>query len=480
MRPSFPLALLLSALLTPTLAPARADAPAHLPQLNIIALGQGQVLEAAPPRQLSLNAHVSEFAYQPGGLEIAYAGSDTDGDVTTQFVKLAGTRHGTLAALMTQSGPTHGSDGVAQPYFVVGWSSDGRYLVAGQAGAVGTDSAEAPLFSTRLTSIDVGASPMQARPIAFPVSLPPEVTDTSTQALWSPSHTRLLLRQTLLTKSNPAGAYTAVLYDFAHDRVQVLPINAPLRAAGWADDTHLRLADALNPKAHPLVFNVKTLKTEPPAATPPRPVADFSLSPTNPSLALDQQTQTFADSQHTAQTQAHVLWVRRVRGPKPLSVLALDVLSGDTDPQERWAQTGQQVAYLSHGDLFVADLSTRDATLKERYLAGDKLTCHEEQQLAMSEVKQIGLAAIQYSQDEDEHFPPQENVNDTLAPYLPPDALLQVGGAKFAYHAPADLSLAAMDSPADTILGTMDLPCALIVLYADGHVRAMPIADKQP
>jgi len=474
MRPLSPLAPLLWALSLLTLTPARADTPARLPQLNIVALGLGQILEAAPPRQLSLNAHVSDFAYQPRGLEIAYAGSETDSDMTTQFVRLAGTRRGTLAALMTQSGPTHGSDSVAQPFDLVGWSSDGRYLVAEQAGAIGTDSAGAPLYSTRLTSIDVGASPMQTHPIAFPVSLPPDVTDTSTQALWSPSHTRLLLVQTRLSHSNPAGAYTAALYDFAHDHVDVLPVNAPLRAVGWADDTHLRLADALNPKAHPLVFNVATRKTEMPAPSSPRYIPDFSLSPTNLNLALDMQTQTFSDAGHVAQTQARVLWVRRVRGPKALSALALDVLSGDTDPQGRWAQTGQQVAYLSHGDLFVADLSTRDATLKERYFAGDKLTCHEEQQLAMSEIKQIGLATIQYAQDYDESFPPQANVNDTLAPYLPPDALLQIGGAKFAYHAPADLSLAKMDNPADTILGTMDLPCARVTLYADGHVKALP------
>lgn len=474
MRPCSPLAPLLWALSLLTLAPVHADTPARLPQLNIIALGQGQVLEAAPPRQLSLNAHVSEFAYQPGGLEIAYAGSETDGDTITQFVKLAGTRHGTLATLLTQSGPSDGSNNAVQPLTLDGWSADGRYLVAQQEGTLSTGNDGTAIRGIQLTCVDVGASPIQARPIALPAPLTPEALSTSVQSLWSPSHTRLLLLQTLELKPNSAPARIAALYDFAHDRVDILAIAAPLRAVGWADDTHLRLADTRTPSAHPLVFNVTSGKIEPPAALPAPPRRDPARSPTNPSLALNLQTQTFVDPQHTAQTQAHVLWVRRVRGPRALSALALDVTPGKDDPQPQWAQTGREVAYLSHGDLFVADLSTRDATIKEKYLAGDKLTCPEERQLALGEVKQIGLAAMQYSQDYDEHYPPQASFDDTIAPYLPPDALLQIGSAKFAYHAPADLSLAAMDNPAMTILGTMDLPCAQIVLYADGHVKTLP------
>ncbi len=480
MRSFSPLALLLWGLLAAAFAPARADTPARLPQLNIIALGQGQILEAAPPRQLSLNAHVSDFAYQPRGLEIAYAGSDIDSDTTTQFVKLVGTRHGTLATLLTQSGPSDGKGDAVPSFDLVGWSADGCYLVVGQFGTVSTNSTGETIHGTRLTCVDVGVSPFQTRLIAPPAPLPPDASSTMTRGLWSPSHTRLLLMQVVEAKSNPAGVYTTALYDFVHDRVDVLPIDTTSPAVGWADDTHLRLANTQSPLPHPLVFNVQTRKTEPLATSPARPRPDPALSPTNPALTLDTQTQTLADTQHTAQTQARVLWVRRTRGPKPLSALALDVLPGKDDPQPQWAQTGQQVAYLSHSDLFVADLSTRDATLKEKYFAGEPLSCPEERTLAMSELKNIGLAALQYSQDYDESFPPQANFNDTLAPYLPPDALLQIGSAKFVYHAPADLSLAKMDNPADTVLGTMALPCARVTLYADGHVKALPVTVPQP
>lgn len=473
-------ALLLLGLLTAIGLRARADAPAPLPQLNIISLGLGQVLEAAPPRQLSLHAHISEFAYQPGGLEIAYAGSDTEGGTSTQFVKLVGTRYGTTTTLIAQSGPAADPDNTVPPFLMNGWSADGRYLVVEQYGTMGTDSAGAAVYGTRRTCLDVGVSPMRTREIALPVPLPADVSSMSTQAVWSPSHTRLLLTQTVLFKSSQKPAYVIALYDFAQNRVNVLPINAPLYAVGWADDTRLRLSGAEDSQTHPLVFNVKTLKTEPFVPAPAAPSRDLSLSPTNPSVTLDLQPQTIADSQHAAQTHANVLWVRRVRGPKALSALAVDVTGGSDDPQARWAQTGRAVAYLSHGDLFVADLSTRDATIKEKYFAGEPLSCPEEQRLALGELKSIGLATIQYVQDYDEHLPPQANFNDTLAPYLPLDTLLQIGGAKFVYHAPADLALSAMEAPADTVLGTIDLPCARITLYADGHVKAVPIADRQP
>ncbi len=476
-------ALLLLGLLTAVSLRASADTPAPLPQLNIIALGQGQVLEAAPPRQLSLHAHVSDFAYQPGGLEIAYAGSDTDGEAITQFIKLVGTRYGKTTTLLAQSTPTGKEDARAEPFLLDGWSADGRYLVVEHTEAVSTGSMGAATYGTRVTCIDVGVSPMQTREIAPPVPLPPNTDNMITQVLWSPSHTRLLLAQTGLLKSGQViveTVHVSALYDFAQGRVNVLPIAALFKAARWEDDTHLRLAGTQDSQMHPLTFNVKTLKTEPFVPAPASPSRNFSLSPTNPNVTLDLQPQTIADPLHVAQTHANVLWVRRVRGPKALSALALDVTGGTDDPQARWAQTGRAVAYVSHGDLFVADLLTRNATIKEKYFAGEPLSCPEEKFLAIDELKGIGLATMQYMQDYDVHFPPQANVNDTLAPYLPPDTLLQIGGAKFVYHAPASLALSAMENPADTVLGTMDLPCARVTLYADGHVKAVPIGDKQP
>lgn len=474
MRPCSPLAPLLWALSLLTLAPVHADTPARLPQLNVIALGQGQVMEAAPPRQLSLNAHVSEFAYQPGGLEIAYAGSETEGGTTTQFVKLVGTRQGTTTTLLAQTDWPPGSGDAVAPFYIIGWSADARFLVATQYRTLETIGAGEHVGGMQIICVDMGASPPQVRLIAPFVPMTPDAAFSETHPRWSPRHTRLLLQQVVALYSPKPSAQATALYDFARDRVDVLPIDAPTYAVGWADDTRLRLAGTDDLRAHPLVFNVKTLKTEPFVPAPTSPSRNFSLSPTNPNITLDLQPQTLADALHTAQTHANVLWVRRMRGPKALSTLALDVTGGRDDPQPQWAQTGREVAYLSHGDLFIADLSTRDATIKEKYLAGDKLTCPEERQLALGEVKQIGLAAMQYSQDYDEHYPPQASFDDTIAPYLPPDALLQIGSAKFAYHAPADLSLAAMDNPAMTILGTMDLPCAQIVLYADGHVKTLP------
>jgi len=55
-----------------------------------------------------------------------------------------------------------------------------------------------------------------------------------------------------------------------------------------------------------------------------------------------------------------------------------------------------------------------------------------------------------------------------------------VGGHKFVYEQPADLSFRNMESPAITENGYIDLPCARVVLFADGHVRLFRKQETAP
>ena len=89
-------------------------------------------------------------------------------------------------------------------------------------------------------------------------------------------------------------------------------------------------------------------------------------------------------------------------------------------------------------------------------------------------LKQIGLALTQYSQDFDEHYPPSEGINEAFYPYLHTRDVLQVGSHRFVYQLPGGISPAKIESPSETPQGMIDLPCARVMLFADGHVKSLP------
>ena len=87
----FPLPLVLLAFVSLAL-PSAADPTAPPPRpsnlrSDILYTHKGEFVQVKPMRALTLNAHIAQFAYDPLGLEIAVAGSETSGDQITRFVK---------------------------------------------------------------------------------------------------------------------------------------------------------------------------------------------------------------------------------------------------------------------------------------------------------------------------------------------------------------------------------------------------------
>lgn len=87
-------------------------------------------------------------------------------------------------------------------------------------------------------------------------------------------------------------------------------------------------------------------------------------------------------------------------------------------------------------------------------------------QVALSNAKQLGLAAIMYAQDNKEVLPGPDGVQANISPYLKNDSLFE----GFTYTYPGG-SLADIAAPAETILGYVSAPGGRAVLYADGHVK---------
>jgi hypothetical protein len=89
--------------------------------------------------------------------------------------------------------------------------------------------------------------------------------------------------------------------------------------------------------------------------------------------------------------------------------------------------------------------------------------------VVISNAKQLGLAAIMYSQDNDETLPGPDGIQDKLSPFLNNDRLF----AGFTYTYPGG-TLAEIAAPAETILGYVAGPGGRAVIYVDGHVKWAP------
>jgi hypothetical protein len=481
------LVLIVSLFLPPISALSQSESPKP-PSQGTLYLGQGQMLEAATPRQLTLGENAYQFSYQPGGLGIACVGERQEGDTGILEARLIGVQHGTSTTLMSDTFHI-GEDGrplesdVPTLIQLGGWSGNGRYLMLQQSKF---ETPEHPAFpgDFRLTNtfaiVDVGVIPCHLVPILLPES---GTADADTLYWWSPNRSRLLFAAQGVFREGAkhfiADTFCSV-YDIAQDRLTSVELNDGKITSGWLDDTHLLLKQTKDGTTHFYADDLTTsvqAEIPAPAKLPSGqgeadPVQDKSMtSPKVPFLALQDEPRLLTDPLQVTSQNAHALWVRRIQGPKPQSALPVGLTPGKYDPHVRWSPNGQQIAFLAHGDLFVTDLTTRPATPEEELGAGEPVNCEEERVRAGANLKQIGLAILQYAQDNAEKYPPADGLLKSLSPYLSDSNLFSLSGHPFIYHAPANLSAGSIADPATVVLGTLELPCATITLYADGHVK---------
>ncbi len=105
-----------------------------------------------------------------------------------------------------------------------------------------------------------------------------------------------------------------------------------------------------------------------------------------------------------------------------------------------------------------------------------------------SNLKQIGLALLQYTQDYDEVLPPMKSAAVTKAaiyPYVKSDAVFQEPPTNVAYQPNTSLShrkLASFQDPASMVVyyePTLQSDRLRAVLFLDGHVKRLADADWQ-
>ena len=461
--------------------PVAADPAAPLPRpsnlrSDILYTHRGEFVQVKPMRALTLNAHVSQFAYDPLGLEIAVVGSETSGNQTTDFVKTLDAHTGKEISRLAVTAPT---DDKNTSFMLTGWSQSGKYLLV-EREMVDPENADKVLDEN--LRWDLSADPPTTSTIQPQSALPPEQQSPdligSVNCYLSPDGRWLAFAQSIHTQTADGklgpNRNVYLLYDTEHNKFLplALPPNTSLRP--WIDSTHLKFWQGTERKRLDIVTGqISPLSHD---AEPDPPVT----SKIYPDLSLDTQMPDQVDPQNSGgHLESNLIWIRRTPfGRMPLGAAAAGLMPSyrdhevNSDPQAVWSPTGKQVAFIASGDLHVTDLvSASEALPREKLAVGLKLSCQEEQELAASNLKQIGLGIIQYVQDNDEKFPTADGWIKTIYPYIQSPDVFGVGGHPAVYEQPADLSLAKMESPAITEEAYIDLPCARVVLFCDGHVK---------
>ena len=84
-------------------------------------------------------------------------------------------------------------------------------------------------------------------------------------------------------------------------------------------------------------------------------------------------------------------------------------------------------------------------------------------------LKQIGLACIMYSQDENDKFPNTLTTGVLGTKYITADALVNLSGGDFVI---SDATIATDSSPTTVVITDTSIEGFTNTLYADGHVKA--------
>ena len=100
-------------------------APSDL-RSDILYTTRGEFLQVTPMHALTLNARIQQFAYEPLGIEVAFAGSEVQGDQTIHFVKTMDVRTGHELSRLSITAPTS-NDGAG--YMLLGWTASGKNLL---------------------------------------------------------------------------------------------------------------------------------------------------------------------------------------------------------------------------------------------------------------------------------------------------------------------------------------------------------------
>ena len=150
------------------------------------------------------------------------------------------------------------------------------------------------------------------------------------------------------------------------------------------------------------------------------------------------------------------LWLRSTTKSDVPRVL----VSPDCDGTWNLLNGGQQVLFKIKGHLFVRDIESVDIELFKQARDAAQRT------RALSQAKQVALAAMLYASDNNDSLPGSANLQSTLGQYLKDDKLLD--GFVYTFQGGAVTNVSDV---ANTELGHIDVNGGRCIAYLDGHVK---------
>lgn len=190
-------------------------------------------------------------------------------------------------------------------------------------------------------------------------------------------------------------------------------------------------------------------------------------------MLLYRQSEKVADAAGQRLEQPNSLWLSLTTPGKLHNMcVALDC---EGDPS--CSRDCRKIAYVSQGQLYIAELSLRDPTVQEKLVAGLPLTEDETKQVLATNGKQIALGILMYSADNDGNLPPADSLAATLYDYLRDKNVFLRPGSQdnaFTYIDPGASNWSSIERPSETPIGQLDAGYGwVVVIYADGHVKVV-------
>lgn len=194
----------------------------------------------------------------------------------------------------------------------------------------------------------------------------------------------------------------------------------------------------------------------------------------NSRMILYEKDESVGDVEKARKRNFRSLWLSTIDPEKRYSLcVALDA--------ERFPSSSRdcrRIAYISQGQLYVAELTLREPTTNEKLAVDLPLTESETKEALLSNGKLIGVSILMYSADNDGHLPPADSVPGKIQGYVITRSIFCRPGGKdnvFRYIDPGVANRSDIANPGQTIIGELDAGYSWrVMIYADGHVAAEP------
>lgn len=230
----------------------------------------------------------------------------------------------------------------------------------------------------------------------------------------------------------------------------------------WSPDANFAVLDDRG-------LSIRSLQA--PAATTLVDSADVSLAAWAPNgrMIFYDKKETMSDAAKLRKRDFQSLWLSGIE-PGKFNSLCI-ALEAEGNPSS--SRDCRKIAYISQGQLYIAELTLREPTVYEKLIAGIPLTEEEMKQTLLANGKQIAAGIMMYCADWRDQLPPADSAAKALQPYVDESVFLRPGTQDnvFRYIDPGVGKRDDIEDTSATVIGELDAGYGWkVMIYADRHV----------